>query len=276
MITLLVADCGATSGKWVLSSHASGSMARFRTGPINVSTMSDSQVSAELADARKQCPVPPTIVRIYASGAIGAGIERLRSAAARVFDLPEENVTVESDLVGTARAVLAHRRGIACILGTGSNSCLWDGERIERHVPPMGYILGDEGSGAALGAEILRHAIRRLLPPELMAAWDKAYPGLTYPALVERVYREHAGGGYVASFVPFLAEHIGHPYIASLVERVEGRFFDLLVQAYPEASQLPIGLTGGIASTFAEQIRSIARERGLTITAIASGPLDLI
>ena len=211
---------------------------------------------------------------MYVAGAVGEAAGTLVARVAAAFSLDPGKVRVETDLTGACRALLGDRRGIACILGTGSNSCLWSGTTIEFNIPPMGYILGDEGSGAAIGAAMLRQAIRGLMPADLMASWHEAYPDLTYPALVEAVYREHKGSGYIASFASFAAANAEHPHIRRLLRDNFARFFSEVVCAYPEVRDLPLAFTGGVAATFSDVLSETAADFGLVIESIEASPLD--
>lgn len=273
---LLVADCGATSGKWAYIDRTSGSVVRFRTGPVNASLHDIGRIAEEMARAIEQCPAPPSAICIYAAGAVGEGKSLLVETATAVSGLDSGHITVDDDLTGAARALLGDRPGIVCILGTGSNSCLWDGRGITRHIRPMGYILGDEGSGAALGAALLRAALRDLLPDDLKADWEADYPGLDYASVVGAVYRHHKGSGYIASFVPFIKKHIGHPAIQRIVTDELGRFIDNVLSAYPEAREVNPCYTGGIASTFEAQLRVASNERGIGVGLVAANPLDML
>lgn len=273
---LLIADCGATSGKWAYIDRTSGSVVRFRTGPVNASLHDTKCIAAEMTRAIEKCPAPPSDMCIYAAGAVGEGKAVLAGAAMAVSGLAPENIAVHDDLTGSARALLGDKAGIACILGTGSNSGLWNGREIIRHISPMGYILGDEGSGAALGASLLRAALRGLLPDDLMAQWECSYPGLDYASVVDAVYRRHEGSGYIASYVPFIQKHIERPAMQRIVMDELGRFIDNVVSAYPEAREVEPCYTGGIASTFETQLRQVSFERGIGVGIIAADPLDLL
>lgn len=273
---LLIADCGATSGKWAYIDRTSGSVVRFRTGPVNASLHNTKCIAAEMARAIEQCPAPPSVMCIYAAGAVGEGKSVLAGVAMAVSGLAPENISVHDDLTGSAKALLGDKAGIACILGTGSNSCLWNGREIIRHIPPMGYILGDEGSGAALGASLLRVALRGMLPDDLMAEWEVSYPGLDYASVVDAVYRRHEGSGYIASYVPFIQKHIERPAMQRIVLDELGRFIDNVVSAYPEVRDFEPCYTGGIASTFEKQLRQVSAERGIGVGVIAADPLELL
>ncbi|MBD5345888.1 MAG: hypothetical protein HDR92_02000 [Bacteroides sp.] len=273
---LLIADCGATSGKWALVDRSSGAVARFVTGPVNPSVYTREQIDAEILKVAGKCCVAPVEACIYAAGAIGEGCMQLARAVSEILGIPPQSVIVESDLTGAAKALLGTTRGVACILGTGSNSCLWSGYVIEKNMPPMGYILGDEGSGASIGAALLRGAIRSQFPRELMELWKSTYPELTYAEVVEKVYRQRCGSGYIASFVAFAAENISHPSIAGIVDDCFSRFIEAVTASYPEAVRLPLAFTGGVASVFESRLRRVASLYGLNISRISPDPLDLL
>lgn len=274
--TLLIADCGATSGKWALVDRATGCVRRFVTGPVNPAVYNPSHIAATLAEASGRLPMPPDAVAIYAAGAIGPGAQMLAREAAAAFGLRIEAVSVDTDLAGAATALFGTERGVACILGTGSNTCLWSGSSIERNMRPMGYILGDEGSGAALGASMLRMALRHRLDSPLAAAWAAAYPDLDYPSVVEAVYRRHEGSGYIASFVPFVAAHKDHPAIAAMIAATFRRFVEELSASYPEARELPVRFTGGVAHAFGQELKEVAASYGIMVDMIVRDPLDML
>lgn len=275
---LLIADCGATSGKWAYVDRASGSTVRFTTGPVNASIHDLTRITTEMVTAREQCPAPPSALHVYAAGAFGDNAAILKKAAADVFGLDPDSVRVESDLVGAARALLGNRRGVACILGTGSNSCLWNGQEAVRNMRPMGYILGDEGSGAAIGSALLRTALRGRLRGMLGDAWATAYPDVTYASVVEEVYRRHSGSSYIASFVPFVKAHITSPEMENIVAAEFRRFFSELLASYPElaAEEAEAYFTGGIASAFEPQLRTTAASCGVTAGLVCPDPLDML
>ena len=125
---------------------------------------------------------------------------------------------VHSDLVGAARSLFGNRKGIACILGTGSNSCLYDGSGIISQIPSLGYILGDEGSGAALGRRLIGDAFKEQLPQNVKEAFLEEFH-LTLEEILNRVYKSPSPNSFLASFVPFLKKNLWNPYVYSLVLR---------------------------------------------------------
>lgn len=270
--TLLLADCGASSGKWAYIDRATGRVVRFATGPVNAAVHTPEHIAECLDSARRQCPAPPAAVAIYAAGAVGEGLTRLRALAAKAFGTGDNALIVDTDLALAARALLGPQRGIACILGTGSNSCLWSGTAIAASMPPMGYILGDEGSGASMGRELLALVCKGLLDSDLHEAFASRYPDLDYPEIVRRTYREPGANRFLASFAPFLADNIRLHQAQSIVD---GCFEAFISRFYrPLGVDSPLGIVGSIASAFAPQLGAVAARGGVELLAPVQSPLQ--
>lgn len=187
--------------------------------------------------------------------------------------LPNVDVMVASDLAGAAKALFPNSEGIACILGTGSNSCLWDGRKVVANVPPLGYILGDEGSGTRLGARLLADALRGILNDELSALFFEEY-GVNKELALENVYRRPGANAWLASFVPFLKQHIEHDDIKRIV--YEG-FFDFLkrnVAVYPASKSFKLGFIGGVAYNFLAVLEEVCADNGYAIAIVSTNPLQ--
>lgn len=188
--------------------------------------------------------------------------------------LPYCTVEVESDLLGAARALCVHEPGIACILGTGSNSCLYNGKDIVMHTPPLGYILGDEGSGSALGKTLLNGLFKGIFPPELKHEFCDKYD-LTLPRIIERVYRLPAANTFLASLVPFIAEHRKHPAIHDMLVDVFRQFIVRNIAIYRH-KEMPLHCVGGIAFQFEEEISEAATAEGIHLGRILRRPIEEI
>jgi hypothetical protein len=184
---------------------------------------------------------------------------------------PNAQVEVEHDLLGAARAVCGHTAGIAGILGTGSNSCYYDGKTIVDNVPSLGWVLGDEGSGTHLGKALVRAWFYRELPADLNAAFVAAHPeGAT--AIKDRAY-EKGANSYLATFTKFLGEHASHPYIQSLVADSLGEFLDRHVLKYSGAQNVPVHFVGSIAHHFQDILMKCMEERKLKLGNIVRKPI---
>ena len=183
----------------------------------------------------------------------------------------EATVHVASDMLGAARALCGQHDGIACILGTGSNSALYINGEIADQVSPLGYILGDEGSGAVLGKLLLNAILKRRWPANLLQAFDAAY-GTTQAEVIQHVYREPAANRYLGSFTPFLAAHRHEPEVHRLLVEEFGRFIDHNLRHY-QRPDLPLHFTGSIAHHFQAELVEAATERGFTVAQVLQAPL---
>lgn len=203
-MNILIADSGSTKTDWSLTDEQGKVMLTCKTQGINPIHMQDAEILHILCD-ELVLAIQPQAVHFYGSGVTEAMKPRMSSLLQQAF--PEAKVEAESDMLGAARALFAHQPGIACILGTGSNSCLYDGEKIVRNIPPLGYILGDEGSGAVLGKLFLNGIFKGTLPSSLLKkffAWSK----LDYPTIINKVYRQPLANRFLASICPFISEQI--------------------------------------------------------------------
>ncbi len=270
--TLLLADSGSTKTDWLLL-PGDGQPLRIHTQGINPFMLSDEEVEqilrTELLSA--QGFVQPTAVRFYGAGCRGEGTARME----RIFRklLPSAtDVTVASDLEGTVQALIGSGSGIACILGTGSNSCLVENGRTVRNVSPLGYVLGDEGSGAVLGRRLVGDVLKEQMPPHIRKAFFEAFP-LTGDEIIHRVYREPFGNRFLASFAPFLHAHREEPAVRELLLDEFSRFFRRNVLLY-QRPELPVSFTGSIAYHFRDELAQAAELCGCTLGRILQSPLD--
>lgn len=272
MENLLIADAGSTKVKWTLLTPA-GVEASFVTDGLNALLAERAEVDSKLSEVRARLGERKVDeVWYYGSGCAIPRVCRKMGEALSV-SLRVSNVHVSSDLLGAARALFGHKRGIACILGTGSNSCLYNGEDIERNVPSLGYVLGDEGSGAALGKRLVTEAFKGQLPVNVREKFLDMYQ-LTLAEILDKVYRAPAPNRFLASLVPFLRDNIWNPYVYSLVLEELISFVKKNVAMYDGAHFLPVSFTGSIAAQFEKILREAAASQGYTVSEIQADPMD--
>ena len=178
-------------------------------------------------------------------------------------------VTVESDLLGAARGLLIHEAGLACILGTGSNSCYYDGTKIVKRVNPCGFILGDEGSGSAMGRIFLGDVLKNLAPEELSKEFFEVHQ-TTPEAVMDAVYNNPMANRNLRNFSMFLADHLAHPYVQRLVHTEITRFFSRHLCQYDDYKQLPVCFVGTVACKYSEILLQVSHEFGAHILKIVS------
>lgn len=181
-------------------------------------------------------------------------------------------VEVAGDLLGAARAVCVHGEGIACIIGTGSNSCLYDGENIVENTPPLGYILGDEGGGAVLGRLFLNAMYKGRLPRSVADDFA-AETGLSMADVIGRVYRRPLANRFLASLSPFIRRHTDVVEVRRLVVGNFQRFFRNNVAPY-RRPDLAVGFVGGMAAAYSEELSEAAAAEGFSVGRIVGRPLE--
>lgn len=270
----LIADGGSTKADWLLT-HRGKSVRRFSTEGINPLLRTEDEVKAMLAAMANTEGMRETVeeVEFYGAGCIAKGREVMTRCLRVVFP-KATRVVADSDIIGAARATLGSRKGIACILGTGANSCLWDGSGVTRQTPALGYILGDEGSGAVLGKMLLNAIYKGMLPQSLKAQFESEY-GVDMYGVIERVYRGEAPNRWLASLAPFVAEHIGVKEIETLVLDNFEAFISRNILPYRQPA-VPLSFVGSIAYYFRPQLRQVAEAHGLRIGTVVRSPLDTL
>lgn len=269
---ILIADSGSTKTLWATCSEGRV-QTTYTTAGINPYYQTDDQMRATMVEAA-ECLPAADVERLcfYGAGCTADKIPLLKQLLATVF--PRAEVQVHSDLMAAARAMLQHTRGIACILGTGSNSGLYDGTHIVQNVSPLGFILGDEGSGASIGKQFVGDCLKHQAPEALCRLFLDEYR-LTAADVVECVYRRPFPNRYLAHFVPFLAQHIDeYDYIRNLIYRCFCDFLRRNVLQYPQADTLPVAFVGSVAYHFQTVLRTALCDLHLTLGAVAQSPIE--
>lgn len=263
---VLIADSGSTKCTWIASDGARTT--NVRTRGINAVQHSAEQIREALAE------LPPcdgvTSVRFYGAGCgetFPEASEKLRRELEAHFGTTD--ITVESDLLGAARALWGRGEGIACILGTGSNSCYYDGVRIVRNTPPLGWVLGDEGSGTYIGRQLVGNLLKGLCDESLRQLFFEE-ERLDYDEIIRRVYREGMANRFLASFTRFVARHIDRPELDELVCEAFRAFVRRNLAHYPADAE--VSALGGVACHFERQLRHVLATEGMRAGRIVETP----
>lgn len=210
----------------------------------------------------------------YGAGCTGGDVnQKIANALGKLTGI--KNIHVESDMLGAARAILGDKPGVACILGTGCNSCLYDGERITDNVRPLGYVIGDEGSGADIGKRIVSDALRGILPQDLRDNFFR-FTGEDYASIIKHIYSEPRANAYLANFTHFAAENINRPEIESIVHDRFDAFIKRNIMLYPEevVQNHGIGFIGSVAVHFSTILKGVCKENGIDKVNIMTNPIE--
>lgn len=267
----LIADSGSTKTSWVLFSEDKGTVERFATSGINPFYQDQAAIVAYLEELDLKGKAPSKVI-FYGAGCVGqAQIASVSGALNQQF--PGAAIEVASDLLAAARSLCGRESGIAAILGTGSNSCYYDGHTVVENISPLGFILGDEGSGAVLGRNLVGDILKKQLPEALCKAFMEQYQ-MTGLAIIEQVYRQPFPNRFLAQFTPFLLAHIHEPSIVRLVKEGFVAFFERNIRHYPKAGEQAIHFTGSVAWHFKEVLALAADEAGFRLGKVVPDPMD--
>ena len=271
---ILIADCGSTKIDWCLIENGKVAKQVFTSG-INALLMSEEQIRRTIADELVPEIKGYEIGSVYYYGAgclfddICANVRRAIAA-----NIPSaKTIEVDTDLLAAARALCGKNPGIACIMGTGSNSCYYDGVRIVDNVSPLGYILGDEGSGAVLGKLLVGDVLKNQLPAALCEKFLKKYD-LDRQKIIEGVYKKPAANRFLASLSPFLLENIEEPAVHRLVLNAFKAFFVRNIENYEGYKTMPVSFVGSVAYYYRDVLEEAASSLGIKIGTVIKSPME--
>ena len=290
---ILIADSGGTKTDWTLLHTPSpyvkhDIVTTFQTQGITPIHMSASEIRSVLEkELLHELAIFPRAALVQSGGFEHSFMENLvvffygsgctpdhAPMMVRLISelLGNNKVEVYSDLMASARALCQHEEGIACILGTGANSCLYDGEKMVQNTPALGYILGDEGSGSVLGRLFMNAIFKN---PQYAAIRDEYLKETkqTQADIIEKVYRQPMANRYLASTSLYIAQHLDNPLLSQLVVNNFRQFFRSNIDPY-KRKDLPVHFVGSMASTYTEQLTEAARLEGYTIGNIMQSPME--
>ena len=272
--SILIADAGSTKVEWALLLSPDSRPQIFTTQGVNAVMLNEEELSEYFNTVKESNCTLTAISEIYYYGAGCANkaiIEKTRRAINSAW--PEATVSVASDLVGAAKSLFGDKPGIACILGTGSNSGVYDGKDIKRNIPPLGFILGDEGSGTALGKRLIKELFKSNMNENLKNG-ILSEAGLSLSDIIDYVYRKPTPNKFIASLVPIIRNHIETPLIHNIVIDEFKEFFRRNVSLYPEKAHLPVGFIGSVAFYFESDLRYVAEKENIALREIKKRPME--
>ncbi len=271
-VVKLIADSGATKAEWCLLLN--GKKKTFFTQGISPYFLSTEQIAnlllKELKPALKNINVDE--VFYYGTGCANAdNAKSVKKALRKVF--AESSIDVNHDLMAAARALCGKEKGVACILGTGSNSCYFNGKKIVTNSPGLGYVLGDEGSGAYLGKRVIQYYLYGTFDEELRSLFDLTYT-TNKAEILENVYKKPLPNRYLAGFAKFLAENRGHYMIENIIEDGLNDFFFNHLCKYRETWTLPVSFAGSVAFGFKDVLQQLCNSYEFELGKIMKNPME--
>ncbi|MBS1638220.1 MAG: ATPase [Bacteroidetes bacterium] len=273
-MSVLIADSGSTKTDWVLLDQGRVVMQSSTIGFNPYFQTSDAitgELNARLIPALGAHVSQITDVRYYGAGCSNevnvASVRKGIQAA-----LPKASIEVNHDLLAAARALCGKEPGIACILGTGSNSCLYDGATIRENVISVGYLFGDHGSGACMGKSFIQDYFDGKLPLHLQTAFEQA--GYNREEILDNVYKKSMPSRYLAQVSTFLSAHVSDTYVRAIIKRCFVAFFDHQVSKYTNSRNLPVNCVGSVGFYYKDILLEAAREKGFTIGTVIKSPIE--
>ena len=273
-MAILIADSGSTKTDWIcLTGDDESTQIEVQTVGLNPFHVSDNEIRGvlthdvlpQLGDSNVEA------VYFYGSG-VRPEVEGRVEGLLRESFPDAKTVQAHSDLLGACRALCGDEAGIACILGTGANSCVYDGKKIVHNTPALGYILGDEGSRAVLGKHLLHDLYTGVLPLNLRLTFEKEM-GLELSEIINKVYREPQANRFLASLSEFIHRHLDEEGIRQMVYNTFSDFINYHVSRYGR-HDLPLSFVGSIAFYYQEQLQLIVQMLGYQMGTILKSPLQ--
>lgn len=267
---ILLADSGATKTDWRKIS-SKGDIEQYKSAGINPFLQKEEDIKLMVAVLRKQILDPVDQVYFYGAGCSTAENKMVLN---RIFQetFPDAKINIAHDLMGAARSLCGFDEGIASILGTGANSCFYDGNKIVKNMPALGYVLGDEGSGSWLGKELLVLFLRDELNPAIADRLRKRFE-LNKDVILENVYQKEMASTYLAGFSKFIFQNLKDPQLYRLVYQGFELFFQKNIEKYENYKQLPVHFTGSVAFYYSNILRQVANDKGILVKNIVESPI---
>jgi len=270
---IFIVESGSTKSDWVLLDDKNN-QTFYSTMGFNPYFHSAEFIETELRNNKEIIAISSEVTRIYFYGA-GCSSPALNNVVfdglKKVFPLAE--ILVDHDLLACAYATYSGSPAISCIIGTGSNSCYFDGEKVSEVIPALGYILGDEGSGSYFGKKLLAAYLYHQLTPELALDLEESF-GVTKSNIIGRVYQEPNANVYIASFMPFIAKHADHPIFQQMVEAGLKHFMEVHVCCYANYKEVEVNFVGSIADVFRSALQRAADSLSIRIGHVIKSPVN--
>ena len=271
---IAIIDGGSTKCDWVILDNSGKPHLKTTTLGFNPNIINVDFIGQEIDKNEDLFFLKNHIEKVFFYGSgCGTAANAKKVETEFIKSFPQAEVRIKEDMTAAAYAAYNGKPAIVCILGTGSNSCFFDGEKIRIDLPSLGFLIGDEGSGSALGKHLLRRFFMKKLPADLERAFIKTY-NLTIEDAIKNMYHNPRANAYLGEFNKFIAEHKNHAYFQNMVFDEMKNFLDYQVLPYPESGEIEINFIGYISYIYEDILRAAAAELNLTIGKVVQKPIE--
>lgn len=270
---ILITDSGSTKADWILGDNGKV-VNQFNTIGFNPYFFDEKGIADELKKNNDLLSISKDVDKIYFFGAGCSSKERneiVRKGLQQIF--PDADIHVNHDVMASAIATCGDQPGIACIIGTGSNSCYYDGKDVKPNNYGLGYILGDEASGSYLGKLLITHYLYGILPEDLTNEFNKVYGVTGKDTVINHVYKQPGANVWLSSFANFLTDRNEHPWVREKVRNAFDLFLDLFVCSYPDYQQMTVHFIGSIAWFFKDILKEATIAKNVKTGKIIRKPI---
>lgn len=270
---ILIADGGSTKTDWRLLKEGR-EYKQIQTTGFNPYLVNTAEIEEILWKELQPYIDNKGVNKIYYYGAgcsTATKNQSVESAFESVF--PNARISVDHDMIGAARASCKNEPGIAAILGTGSNSCFYNGKQITDNIFSLGFFFGDEGSGAFMGKNLISGFLHNELPVDLSAKLVSEYP-MSKESILDAIYNKPAPSRFLASFSTFISENRNHPFILDLILDNFRQFYKYQVCCYPQHKEVPVNFVGSVAFHYKDILQQVGNEFGIKVGKVIQAPID--
>lgn len=274
MHTILIADSGSTKTDWILVSEEGTRLKQCTSQGLNPFFQSEIQMMDIIQqEVYVKLLAKPDEIYFYGAGCTDK-LSKLPIRGVLEQFCQHAKIEIESDLLGAARSTFQQDMGIACILGTGANNCIYDGSQVTGNIGSLGFWLGDEGSGGYLGKQLVIAFLQKELPSDLEVRFRNTFPAVNRMEILDRAYKQPNANRYFATFTPFIKEHISHPYLVDLVKQAFELFVRKYVLKHTGFLHHQVSFIGSVAMAFREILIDVLLNNGLVFGRIAQSPME--
>lgn len=269
---LVIADSGSTKTSWRILNQGK-TILDYTTEGINPYLLDENQI-LQIVDCEDVSEYCNDVMEVFFYGSGCARPEKqelIKNALLNIF--PAADIHVNSDILGAARGVCGFNSGIVCVLGTGSNACVYNGSQIDEMSISLGYMLGDEGSGVFIGKRLLQEFLYSKLPPTIQTKFSAKY-NITKEEVLDKIYAQYMPNRYMASFAEFAYDNLEHPYIYSLLYEGFYSFLENHVSTFNNTDKLKVNFVGSIADSYKNILEQVTMDSGLTFGTVKKSPMD--